>query len=59
MPKSLSCKDVGLNCDWKTQGQTEDEVLKKASEHARTVHKMNQMPPEMQQKVRGAIRDVR
>jgi len=48
-----------LNCDWKTQGQTEDEVLKKASEHARTVHKMNQMPPEMQQKVRGAIRDVR
>jgi predicted small metal-binding protein len=59
MPKSLSCKDVGMNCDWKTQGQTEDEVLKKASEHARTVHKMNQMPPEMQQKVRGAIRDVR
>jgi predicted small metal-binding protein len=59
MPKSLQCKDVGINCDWKTQGQTEDEVMKKASEHARTVHKMNQMPPEMQQKVRGAIRDVR
>ncbi len=55
--KSLACRDVGMNCDWKTQGKTEDEVMKKAADHARNVHKMNQIPPDMERKVRGAIRD--
>lgn len=57
--KSLQCKDVGMNCEWKTQGQTEDEILKKASEHAKTVHKMDPVPPDVAKRVRGAIRDVR
>lgn len=48
-----------MNCDWKTQGNTEDEIVRKASEHARTVHKMNTIPPDMEKKVRGAIRDVK
>jgi len=32
-------------------------VMKKAAEHARNVHKMNPIPPDMERKVRGAIRD--
>ncbi len=36
--KVLACKDVGVNCDFKAHGKTADEVLKKASEHARKDH---------------------
>lgn len=59
MSKSLNCRDVGMNCDWKTQGKTEDEVMKKAGEHARVVHKMNVVTPDLERKVRGAIRDAK
>ena len=59
MPKSLNCRDVGMNCDWRTQGQTEDEVMKKAGEHAKNVHKMNAITPDLERKVRGAIRDTK
>ena len=59
MPKTLACRDVGMNCDFKTQGQTEEEVLKKVGEHARTEHKIDQITPELERKVRGAIRDQR
>ena len=59
MPKSLNCRDVGMNCDWKTQGQNEDEVMKKAGEHAKKAHNMDAIPPDLQKKVRGAIRDVK
>ncbi|HAM52581.1 MAG TPA: hypothetical protein DCP92_18475 [Nitrospiraceae bacterium] len=36
--KVLACKDVGANCDFQARGRTVDEVLKKASEHARRDH---------------------
>jgi predicted small metal-binding protein len=38
MAKLLKCKDVGLDCDFVAHGRTEDEVLKKAAEHARKDH---------------------
>ena len=38
MAKLLKCKDVGIDCDFVTRGKTEDEVLKKAAEHARKDH---------------------
>ena len=59
MPKTLACRDVGMDCDVKIQGQTEDEVLRKAGEHARTVHKMDKITPELERKVRSSIRDQR
>ena len=57
MPKTLSCRDVGMDCDFKMQGQTEDEVVRKAGEHAKSVHKMEKITPELERKVRGAVRD--
>jgi predicted small metal-binding protein len=34
----LNCKDVGSDCDFHVRGRTVDEVLKKATAHARTGH---------------------
>jgi predicted small metal-binding protein len=58
MAKQLRCRDVGLDCDFETRAGTEDEVLQKASEHARSAHQITEMPPELAAKVRSAIRTV-
>jgi len=38
MGKILGCKDVGVDCDFAARGKTDEEVLKKAVEHARKEH---------------------
>ncbi len=51
----LRCRDMGMNCDAVITGATDEEVLKKAAEHAATVHK-TQATPEMATKMKGLIR---
>jgi len=58
MEKKLSCRDVGVDCDFFACGKTEDEVIRKAADHARTSHNMSEISKELQEKVRSAIRDV-
>jgi predicted small metal-binding protein len=58
MAKQLRCRDVGLNCDYEVRGATDEEVLQKAVVHARTVHELTDVPPELASKVRAAIRTV-
>lgn len=36
----LSCKESGLECDYIYEGKTEDDVLRRISEHAVCVHNM-------------------
>jgi len=38
MTKSFKCADAGVVCGAKVTGDTEDEVLAKAVEHARKAH---------------------
>ena len=56
--KELRCRDVGADCDYVIRGKTEGEIFEKASEHAKTVHNMKEIPKELTEKVRGAIRNV-
>jgi predicted small metal-binding protein len=58
MAKELRCRDVGLDCDFQARGNSEEEVLQQASAHARSVHQISDMPPELAAKVRAAIRTV-
>jgi predicted small metal-binding protein len=57
MAKVIRCRDVGVDCDYEARGQTEQEVLKKCQEHARTAHGMDEIPAELVIKVKAAIRD--
>ena len=59
MPKELRCADVmpESGCQEVIRGKDEGEVMRKASEHARTSHNMTQMTPEIEKKVRGAIHE--
>ncbi len=38
MAKSFRCQDAGVVCRAEVTGETEEEVLAKAVEHARTAH---------------------
>ena len=44
MSKVVSCRDVGMDCDFVARGQTETEILEQCAEHARTDHGMTEIP---------------
>ena len=58
MEKSLSCRDMGTDCDFVACAKTEEEVIRKGAEHARTHHNMTEISKELQDKARSVIRDV-
>ena len=57
MPKVIQCGDIAMDCDFVARAETEEEILKKAAEHAQTVHNMKEIPEEVLTKVCAAIRD--
>ena len=57
MAKTYTCRDVGVDCDWKTTGATEDEVMASISEHAAQVHPTIELTPELVAAVRKVIKD--
>ncbi len=59
MGYTLSCRDLGSNCDFVAEGKTEEELLKNASEHGRTVHGLTEIPEELKRKMRRLLREDR
>jgi len=57
MAKVVTCRDVGVDCDFVARGQTEQEVLAKCTEHARSAHGMQELPAELTAKVKAAIHE--
>ena len=58
MTKKLSCRDVGVDCGFEATGETEEEVMMKAAQHAKEAHGMTEIPPEVVEMCQKAIRDV-
>jgi predicted small metal-binding protein len=57
MAKQLRCGDLMQGCDFVADGNTEDEVMQKAAEHAKAVHGLTEVSEELATKVRAAIRE--
>ena len=57
MSKEMRCGDLVPGCSKVIEGRDEKEVIAKATEHARSDHHIQQMTPDLEQKVRGAIHD--
>jgi predicted small metal-binding protein len=57
MSKTMSCRDVGPDCDFVARGETDDEIMGQVAEHARSAHGIDEVPPELAEKARAAIRD--
>jgi len=58
MAKTLRCRDVGVDCNAVIQAETEEELMRKVAEHAKTVHGMTEISPDMAAKVKAAIKEV-
>ena len=57
MAKVIRCRDVGMNCDFSARGETMEEVMQQAAEHAKESHGLDTIPPELIGIVKAAVRD--
>jgi predicted small metal-binding protein len=57
MAKVISCRDVGVDCDFKARAKSMDELITVLAKHAKDAHGMTQIPPETLAKVKAAVRD--
>ncbi len=57
MAKVLTCREVGMDCDFVARGNTEEEIMAQAASHARRDHGFETIPPEVVEKVKAAIHD--
>jgi predicted small metal-binding protein len=44
MSKIIHCKDLDIDCGFFAYAETDEDVLKKYSEHAQTMHGMKEIP---------------
>ena len=56
MAYTLSCGDVVPGCAATFEGESEDDILRQAAEHARTEHGLDEIDADTLDKVKGAIR---
>ncbi|HEY6536609.1 MAG TPA: DUF1059 domain-containing protein [Candidatus Nitrosocosmicus sp.] len=56
MGKSFTCSDVGVNCNWSASSEDKEELLNKIKEHAKNEHNFEEIPPELLEKVKNAIK---
>jgi len=57
MGKVLKCRDVGVNCDFEAHGKDDADILRQAAEHAKSCHTETKITPELQAKIKSAIKD--
>ncbi len=54
--KEFHCKDVGYDCEWHLEGNSEEEMLPIIEQHAAEVHNLTHFKPEAVEHVKEAIR---
>lgn len=57
MAKVLTCREVGMDCDFVARGNSEEEILAQAAVHAQKDHGFTDIPPEVLEKVKASIHD--
>jgi predicted small metal-binding protein len=57
MSKELKCGDLMPGCNAVVEGKDEAEVMAKAAEHAKSVHGLKEVTPDLVAKVRSAIKE--
>ena len=58
--KKLGCMDVSpeSGCAFEVRAETDAEVMRIVSDHAKIAHHMTNPPPEMTAKIKSAIKSV-
>jgi predicted small metal-binding protein len=53
--KEFRCAELVPGCDWRVEGESENEILEEVAVHAREAHGMDEVPPEVADTVRTSI----
>lgn len=53
----VNCRDVGFDCDGVVKAENEEQLMKQVAEHAKEVHNVTEVTPELVQKVRQVVRE--
>jgi predicted small metal-binding protein len=56
--KQFKCGDVVLGCEWVTRSEDDEELFDEISSHARDAHAMDEVPPEVVDKIHAVITEV-
>jgi predicted small metal-binding protein len=57
--KELRCRDVGMDCDEVIRGESEEDVIRRAADHARRDHHQDdQFSDQFKRQLRAQIHDV-
>ena len=56
MTKVLNCRDIGFDCEAVVRADSEEEALEQVAQHAKTVHGLNEVSPELAQKARQVMK---
>lgn len=57
MTKILKCGDLVTGCDAVIRGESEDEILRQATEHSRSAHNVKEIPKSLRKKMHRLIRE--
>lgn len=52
---SFKCRDIGMDCPFETTAINEEEMMKKIAKHARNMHNIMELKPDMVAKIKKAI----
>ena len=58
MAKELACGDIMSGCETRIRGESEEEVLLKAADHAREKHGVKEVDASTAELIRSKIRTV-
>jgi predicted small metal-binding protein len=56
--KQFKCGDVVLGCQWVTRSDDDEALFEEIHRHAREAHGMDEVPPEVVDKIHGVITEV-
>jgi predicted small metal-binding protein len=57
MTKVVKCRDVGFDCDGVVRAPTEGEAMQLVAQHAKAQHGVQEVTPEIAEKVRSVMHD--
>jgi predicted small metal-binding protein len=56
--KQFSCADIGMACGFQVRAKTDEEIMEHAKIHAKEAHGINEVPPDLQKKIKANIKQV-
>ena len=58
MPFRLNCRDVGVECEFETYGETIEEVVEHCADHGRREHGLTSFTPDLYAKMRQHVQII-